>query len=140
MSEPNQTPTYDTLDGGPPSTDKIGLELNLFLPFTVAKQILTDDKNVDQHAASSLFHISRAMYQRPGPLCSTCDHEFEFGAMPALAYYLVPAFPKATNYKLISGVICNECALRCPTPEQLRDKIFKCIQLVKPDAEMVSIQ
>jgi len=132
MGEANRRKAHDTLDGGPPSYDKIGLEIHIFSPGPEA--IFSGDK----HAVTALRKICLRMHRRPTPICAACDYEFDFGEWPPLAHFMRPAFPKADAYTIIAGAICGQCA-RLP-PDQLTQALFKHFKDVKPDAELAVTQ
>jgi hypothetical protein len=133
MGEAKRRKPYDTLDGGPPSSDRIAFELRTFSP---GPDLFL---NGDKHVLAATREVYRAMRRRPTPICSACDYEFEFSEWPPLAYYMVPAFPKADNYTIIAGAICGQCA-RLPN-SSLRQALFHYLRAgLAPGMEILATQ
>jgi hypothetical protein len=106
MGEANRR-KWDTLDGGPPSDDKIALQVEIFDPRQASD---------DRLRRVTMAEPVKWAFQRPTPVCVACTYEFGFGERPTALFHTRPMFPKSKAFTLISGAICPQCAAR-PTDE-----------------------
>ena len=117
-----------TLDGGPPSDEKIVLQIDVFDPLQAICEF--DDK---VRLAAIRETASRA-FRRPTPVCGACDYEFGYGEPPAALYCVRPLFPKGEDFTFLSGVICRRCAGR--PSDELMTALIGYLRAVKPDAHV----
>jgi hypothetical protein len=132
MGEAFERKEHGTFDGGPPTCDRIALEIHIFEPW------LDDLKSDKFHIRIATQELYQRSHQRPPILCSACDYEFGFAECPALAFSSRPAFPKAAEYKIVCGAICGHCA-QMPRP-RLTQQLFHHLRLLWPEAEMSALQ
>ena len=113
MGEAKRRQHYNTLDGGPPSNEKIVVEVVIFDPLRFLLQLPSQplDETAGQYAA-----VMKSMYDRSFDrsqakmLCSCCDYEFRYGQAPALMGYLRPFIAKGPCWTSLTGGICHSCA------------------------------
>jgi hypothetical protein len=94
---------HAALEEGPPSGDRIALQMEIFS----ALQEFSGGDPVYREAIRLAFARS---HRRPAPICGACDYEFDLGEAPELLYVVRPF----EAYRLITGSICGECAALMP--------------------------
>jgi hypothetical protein len=117
---------YDTLDGGPPSDEKIAIQLEVFSP-------LVEAWGEDRLYWSAIREMQVRIHRWPTPICGACDYEFSVGEFPPLLYCTRPFIAKAEEFQFIAGAICPRCA-DLPT-DTLPKTIMRHLCEVKPDLE-----
>jgi hypothetical protein len=119
---------YDTLDGGPPSDDRIVVQLEAFAPL---RGVVGDDR--------LYLKVMREAYARahlrPTPICGACDYEFAFGECPPLLYCTRPFIAKGESHTVISGAICPQCAAL--PADDLMQALSAHLREVKPDIALL---
>jgi hypothetical protein len=118
----------DTLDGGEPSDDRIVLIVDVFNAFDALKE-------PDRVRQAAMVEVHKRAHQRPTPICSACDYEFDYGEPPAALYCTRPMFPKGDVFIFISGMICPRCASR--RPDELISAIVGYLRKAKPDLTII---
>jgi hypothetical protein len=126
VGEARRRKAYDTLDGGPPSDDKIVLQVEVFDPWDLSDRL--------RHTAA--LEVIEKLERGPTPICGACEYEFGRREMPAALYCLRPMFPKAEAYTFVGGAICPQYAA-LPTNE-LMEAILCYWRSIKPDATIVA--
>ena len=99
MDEAKRRSSHDTLDGGPPSDERILLQVDLF--------DAVDE--IDRVRRVAMVEAHKAAHRRPTPICAACEYEFGYGEPPAALYCMRPVFPKGEAFTLIAGAICPRC-------------------------------
>ena len=120
---------HETLDGGPPSDDKIAMTLEVFDPLREAVQ------SADRLRWSAIREMCARSHRRPTPICGGCDYEFALGEAPRLLFCTRPFIAKGEDFKFVAGAICPRCAA-LPT-EALMAALMTNLRAVKPDAALV---
>jgi hypothetical protein len=131
MGEAKRRRAYDTLDGGPPSDDRIVLEVEIFDPLQA--MLALDD---DALRRTAIRECAKRAYQRPTPICVACDYEFGCGEPPTALYCTRPMFPKGEAFTFVCGAICPRCASQRPDDE-LAAAIVGYLRTAKPDLTIV---
>jgi hypothetical protein len=111
-----------TMDGGPPSPNRVAMQVEVFDPRQAA------DDSVHRTAVEG---IAKRIRRRPAPLCTTCDYEFSHGEWPAAAYCMRALTLKSENFSIISGMICSQCVKR--PPNELLTALADALRRMKPD-------
>jgi hypothetical protein len=103
---------YDTFDGGPPSDDKITMELVIFSPGQFLLEMDTLPLADQEQRAQHIYMTSRRISDRTKlkVQCSCCEHEFDYNEAPALLAYLKPWIQNGPIKNLYGGAICEACA------------------------------
>jgi hypothetical protein len=102
MGESKRRQTFKTLDGGPPSDEKILLDVEIFNPFNM------DYSN--KYQRMSRTEVTKRIFQRPTPVCGACDYEFQYAERPPLIFCIKPFIPRGNDYQLVVGIFCSDCA------------------------------
>lgn len=131
MGELKRRAAHGTLDGGPPSDDRIVLQVDIFHPLE-AMQAMNDKIRLGAVRA-----CHERSHRRPTPICGACDYEFEYGQPPALLFVTRPMFPRGESLAGISGMICPRCAAR--PADELGSSIVSHLRAVKPDIAIVEM-
>jgi hypothetical protein len=118
----------NTLDGGPPSEERVALDVEVFEP--LAELAAARDPLFLEAIA---FAIERA-HKRPTPIGAGCDYEFRFGEAPALLFCTRPFIPEGERFQSISGQICPRCAALAP--EAMWHELFARLKAVRPDLHL----
>ena len=122
---------HDTLDGGPPSDDRIVLQLDIFHPLEA--MLAMNDKV----RLGAVIECKQYAHRRPTPICGTCDYEFRYGQPPALLFVTRPMFPKGESLACVSGMICQSCAAL--PMDELGAAIVSYLRAIKPDVAVVEV-
>jgi|HubBroStandDraft_6_1064221.scaffolds.fasta_scaffold1000781_2 uncharacterized CHY-type Zn-finger protein len=129
MGEARRRRAADTLDGGPPSDEKIALQIDVFDPL---QAICACD---DKIRLAAIRETASRAFRRPTPICGACDYEFGYGEPPAALFCLRPMFPKGEAFTFLSGVICRRCAGR--PSDELMTALVTHLRALKPDATII---
>ena len=87
---------HKTIDGGPPSKDRVAMQIEIFDP----RQALVEDAD-DNLRMTAVAEAAKRVRRSPAPLCTTCDTEFSHGEWPAALYCLRALTLEGENFSTL---------------------------------------